>query len=274
VMEANEDEFRAFSASSVDRFFSRLKNRSHLAALNDLPERAHVLEVGPGDGEFLRGLLGRGYRVRGLDTSRGICSALGEELQVPMHCGVLGDLVAVEGEFDALAAHHVIEHVPDPLGFLESAHRVLKKDGRLLLSCPNFESWATKLRGWGGYQRYHASYFTRTCLGSLVRQAGFEVIRIWTRDPPGAAMDNFFRTLFTSTNPFARDRRSRDEGGPSGGSRWTLGQVTKLATAWLGWPVLKLLGVAGHGDEIVLLGRAVTKPISSQEMGRWPERGA
>ena len=41
------------------------------------------------------------------------------------------------GTFDAVIASHVIEHIPDPIGFLLSAARLLKDDGLVVLVIPD-----------------------------------------------------------------------------------------------------------------------------------------
>lgn len=41
------------------------------------------------------------------------------------------------GQFDALIASHVIEHVPDLIGFLNSAEKLLAPDGKVVLAVPD-----------------------------------------------------------------------------------------------------------------------------------------
>ncbi len=86
---------------------------------------ARVLEVGCGDGWFVRYL-----REHGWPEARGI------DLCAP--ADIVGDVRAWQtlglrrGSFDALAAFEVLEHVD----FLDAAHALLRPGGRLLLSTP------------------------------------------------------------------------------------------------------------------------------------------
>lgn len=84
------------------------------------------------------------YRALGVDTSRI------EEVDVVWSGGAIADAFpeADRNSFDLLIASHVIEHVPDFIGFFASAARLLKPDGRIALAVPDKRYCFDVLRPW------------------------------------------------------------------------------------------------------------------------------
>jgi SAM-dependent methyltransferase len=80
--------------------------------------------------------------------------------------------------FDAIFAQHVIEHVPDPVGFLRTARGLLAPGGKLVACVPNFDARLRRLapRSWGWYQvPFHLIHFSSRALRTAVRDAGLEL---------------------------------------------------------------------------------------------------
>jgi len=77
------------------------------------------------------------------------------------------------GSADALVAFHVLEHLPDPLGFLEQAGQVLCEGGQLWVEVPDLMAdWQTRLF----VHPAHLSYFCADTLRRLAEAAGLQVI--------------------------------------------------------------------------------------------------
>jgi ubiquinone/menaquinone biosynthesis C-methylase UbiE len=96
-----------------------------------------VLEIGSGAGEFLNTLPCRDSF--GLDISE---AALRIARSNSTHARFLKSkaetLPFKDERFDIVICCEVIEHVDDPLQTLHEIHRVLKKDGALFISFPNY----------------------------------------------------------------------------------------------------------------------------------------
>ena len=75
----------------------------------------------------------------------------------------------------------VLEHLHDPRGTLTEIRRILKPDGWLMFSVPNFGSWERRFFGRYWYALdlpRHLQHFTPHTLRRTLDAAGFDVIKI------------------------------------------------------------------------------------------------
>lgn len=126
------------------------------AHLLGMPRDAHILsllqpggrglEIGPGYNPFLP--KAKGHRVESVDHApaealRRKYLALGqdvsriEEVDYVWTGQPLDELVPHHGAYDFVLASHVVEHLPDPLGFLNACDRLLRPGGVLVLVAPD-----------------------------------------------------------------------------------------------------------------------------------------
>jgi SAM-dependent methyltransferase len=113
----------------------------YAAALKDLQRSQWVLEVGSGSGAFLKQLRDRGIKAMGIEYSE-VAVAASQAAGLQVENKSLQDLALDHaGQFDAICSFQVLEHVVDPLGFLQAALALLKPGGRLLLAVPNRQSF-------------------------------------------------------------------------------------------------------------------------------------
>lgn len=120
-------------------FVGRRALFSQIIETFNLPQDAAVLDIGTSTGTNLRMLRNLGFtEVTGLDRSPEairFCSAkgLGEVL-----LGDICDLPFRDATFNLVLATDIVEHVDDDLQAMKEIRRVLKANGRLLLTVPTF----------------------------------------------------------------------------------------------------------------------------------------
>jgi len=119
-----------------------LKNKWEFQkALQDLHPPGKLLEVGCGSGEFIKMAERHGFMAKGIELSREAVR-LASSNHLPVTNKDLQELAnETPGGFDAVCAFQVLEHVPDPAGFLSACVRLLKVGGRLVFSVPNEDSF-------------------------------------------------------------------------------------------------------------------------------------
>lgn len=125
-------------------FYSELSEKSpyyesdkwefHMA-VSDIRKNSSVLEIGCGPGVFLQMATEKTKDVFGVDTNpEAVALAIAKGLSVEDNLEVL---VSCEGKYDFVVAFHVLEHVPDPVGFFRLLERIAKPGGRIGVSVPN-----------------------------------------------------------------------------------------------------------------------------------------
>jgi 2-polyprenyl-3-methyl-5-hydroxy-6-metoxy-1,4-benzoquinol methylase len=205
-------------ASRAEEGYRRLVLRDHLAfivtALRDAP--GPLLDVGCGGGLLLKLLRDRGFRGIGFDFSKSAAAVAWRQNGVPVMCGLLPQAPLRPASFGAVTMFHVVEHLPDPQPYLDTARDLLAPNGRLILQTPNAASWQARIFGrrWNGLDvPRHLHNYRAADLKRLLERSGFEIVRekhFSLRDnPPGLAT-----TLAPSLDPMARRvRRVAESGG-------------------------------------------------------------
>jgi SAM-dependent methyltransferase len=154
----------------------RFVRRALDAAALDLP----VLDVGCGCGLFLRELGLPQNRIVGLDFSVGAASVAWNANAVPAACAALPRAPFAPHSFAVITMFHVLEHLFDPIAYVNAARELLHPDGRLVVQVPNAGCWQFLLLGqeWSGLDiPRHLIDFRVQDIENLLAYCGFEVVR-------------------------------------------------------------------------------------------------
>lgn len=124
---------------TVDDFFSSQQTIQHKLAYEWIPNLCEsILEVGCSSGYFTRCLTSKAKEVYGIDVNgEHINIAKMKYPNVNFLVSDAGNLPFVDEMFDVVVMLEVFEHVEDKEKAIREIHRVLKSDGKLILSTPN-----------------------------------------------------------------------------------------------------------------------------------------
>lgn len=139
-----------------------------------------MLDVGAGYGYLLRQMQARyGVVGTGVEPSRQEAEFARSELGVNVIGQMLDRAALPAASFDLVASFEVIEHVPQPLAFLQELLSYVKPGGLLVVMTDNFGSSAVKALG-AGFPKWiphtHISHFAADTLAAAAqRLAGVQI---------------------------------------------------------------------------------------------------
>jgi SAM-dependent methyltransferase len=170
---------RGLQTSVVQRVGDVLGRREarRLVELADADGRA--LDVGCGDGRFLRRLRAAGWRGRlhGVEPSP-VAAAAARSHGIDVEKAPFEEF-ATGDRFDLVVLRHVLEHVRDPRATLGRVHSVLRPGGLVYVATPDEGAIAARVFGryWHGYDPpRHLWVFRPAAVRRLQTDAGFEVV--------------------------------------------------------------------------------------------------
>lgn len=112
-----------------------------------------ILEIGPGRGAFLKEAYKDGLDVNAIELNKLLIKQL-EEFCNYVYTQDLLELNLEAETYDIVYFRDVIEHIPDPMPFLDEVFRILKPGGYVFIDTHNIDSLVNKATG-----KYHTVVF-------------------------------------------------------------------------------------------------------------------
>lgn len=145
------------------------------------------LDIGCGDGRFLKVLEGLGVPrtgLHGLELDQRVVERLRSEGYPGVFCNRVEDVTELaESSIDLATMFHVIEHVDNPATVVRRICRWLAPGGIFALETPNLDSLDARIfrrTYWGGYHiPRHWNLFTPATISRLLAGQGLEVRKIF-----------------------------------------------------------------------------------------------
>ena len=199
----------------LEEAYRRLVLRDHISfvrqALASSDGDGYLVDVGCGNG-LLLSLLPH-QKILGLDLSSKALSIAWKQNGVPGACADLSEVPLRRGSCSVVTMFHIIEHLSNPVRYLEAARDLLTPRGRLVVQVPNASCWQFMLFGqnWNGIDvPRHLFNYRQRDLENLLTYCGFEVTRrkhFSLRDNPAGMASS----LAPGLDPMARRVRRLKE---------------------------------------------------------------
>ena len=171
-----------------------------------------LLDIGAGTGAFAAFMKKSGWRVTGLEPDAEARRKATEVNNISLLPSDQLFELPSDG-FDCITMWHVLEHVHNLDGYLQSLHRILKTNGRLMIAVPNYTSFDAKhyQSDWAAYDvPRHLYHFSPQSMKTLLARHQFRLSNIkpmW--------FDSFYVSMLSE--------------------KYRTGKSGLLAGAWNGW---------------------------------------
>ena len=146
-----------------------------------LPDKSSAIDIGTGDGAFIKELLAFGFEdVLGLEPSTEAIESAAPNIRLYIRHGLFTSTIVAAESQSLITCLQTIEHVPDPLALCREAMKLLKPGGALLIACHNRCSVVNRLLGMRSpiIDIEHLQLFSPRSARRLLEKAGFANVSI------------------------------------------------------------------------------------------------
>lgn len=137
-----------------------------------LGEKARILDVGSGSGEFLGLTAAAGHRSAGIEPGEAFADFARRTYRARVLVTSWQTARLKASSFDLICAHHVLEHLREPVMALRQLACWLKDDGILYISVPN--ALSDRKNPLQQFHFAHVHHFTPLTLRQAALAAGLE----------------------------------------------------------------------------------------------------
>lgn len=142
--------------------------------------KGKMLDVGCGDGFHMFLFKKAGYEVFGIEKNIDACETA-KECGLNVFCGDIIEAKYPDESFDIVRLIGVLEHIHNPVRYLKEIKRILKKDGEVIINCPDYQNPWSKIFGKNSLlltDSTHIYIFSNSNIKILLQKIGFQRIKI------------------------------------------------------------------------------------------------
>jgi len=163
--------------------------------VQSLTKGKRLLDVGSGTGYFLDHMKRHGYDVQGVEIDGDARTATKKKFGIQVEEPSTFLTGQLPQKVDAITLWHVLEHLHDLEGYMQSIRNQLTNDGVVLIAVPNHASYDATYykKHWAAYDvPRHLWHFTPETVKRLAEKSGFQVV-----DQKRLPLDPFYNALLS-----------------------------------------------------------------------------
>lgn len=154
-----------------------------------------LLDIGSGTGYFLNHMQANGFKVVGVEIDATARAATLKNFKIKVNPPPTLLDSQLKEKVDVITLWHVLEHLHDMDGYMQSMYRQLSDNGVVLIAVPNHKSYDAQYYGkhWAAYDvPRHLWHFSPKTLAKLADKNGFKVV-----DQKRLPLDPFYNSLLS-----------------------------------------------------------------------------
>jgi 2-polyprenyl-3-methyl-5-hydroxy-6-metoxy-1,4-benzoquinol methylase len=178
------------------------EDKKILNRIQKIKQKGKVLEIGCGNGFFLKLFKDCGYDCTGIEPSPKAFNYAKEYNTLNVINGFLEENTFEKESFDIVLLMDVIEHLYSPNDIIKLCNKILKEGGILVILTGNVNSLNSRLWGSKWYYLYsweHISFFNKTSISKLLNIQNFKILQYNSISHTGGLIYNIIR--FSILNP-------------------------------------------------------------------------
>jgi len=177
-------------ANKIDKailYLTYLLNKKNIA-IQGIPyfDGKQMLDIGCSYGGYLYKMRELGYDVEGVELNTKASEYANKELKIKVH-NISIDEFETDKKYDVVYMGMVMEHVLSVSRALKKINSLLKKNGQLIFSIPDFNGLERKIFGKYCYTLHmpaHITHFDEYSVKKYLNKNGFELVKIVHQKSP------------------------------------------------------------------------------------------
>ncbi|GAV23964.1 class I SAM-dependent methyltransferase [Carboxydothermus pertinax] len=144
-----------------------------------------ILEIGFGEGDFLKKILDKGYNAYGLEISSSAVEKFKQKYPEYKERVFLGNIDTVNENYDVIIARAVVEHIDEQIAFFKNIKNKLNKKGLFIFSIPITNKAKRNIKyecDINFWFPYHRVIHSEDSIKLLANKVGFKIFYIHNYD--------------------------------------------------------------------------------------------